>query len=188
VAEIILVRHGRSAHVHAGWIDREGFLRWREAYEAAGIDHADRPPPELCEAAASAGVLISSNVRRAMESARLLAPGRELVTSPLLHELDLDPPWFGSLRLPLTAWALSYGGLWLKRAMLRQPQHSNAEIRRSEEGAKWLRELAEKHGRVVVVTHGSFRRLLASKLLEEGFRHGPARRTMRHWSAWTLTR
>jgi broad specificity phosphatase PhoE len=173
--------------VHAGWIDREGFLRWREAYEAAGIDHAERPPSELCEAAAKAGVLASSDVRRAMESARLLAPEREVITSPLLRELDLDPPRFGPLRLPLTAWALSYGGLWLKRAILRQPQHSGDEIRRSEEGAKWLRELAEKHGPVIVVTHGSFRRLLASKLLEEGFRHERARRTMRHWSAWTLT-
>jgi broad specificity phosphatase PhoE len=74
---IVLVRHGRSAHVHTGWIDRDGFLRWREAYEAAGLDPADAPPPALRELVASAEVIVASDAPRALASARLLAPRAE---------------------------------------------------------------------------------------------------------------
>jgi broad specificity phosphatase PhoE len=80
--KIILVRHGRSGHVHSGWIDGATFLRWREAYEAAGIDSEDVPPRELSAAALGSGVLAASVARRAIESAKALAPGREVLTSP----------------------------------------------------------------------------------------------------------
>lgn len=101
MSEIVLVRHGRSAHVHAGWIDVHGFHRWREAYEAAGILPGEVPPAELLERARRAGVVVASDAPRAIESARLLSEGREVISSPLVRELDLPPPAVRALRLPL---------------------------------------------------------------------------------------
>jgi hypothetical protein len=48
--ELLLVRHGRSAHVERGWIDVEGLRRWMVAYDAADI-LLHHPPPRSVRAA-----------------------------------------------------------------------------------------------------------------------------------------
>jgi broad specificity phosphatase PhoE len=186
--EIVLVRHGRSAHVHAGWIDLQGFHRWREAYEAAGIVVGETPPPELRALAERAGAVIASNAPRAIESARLLAPEREVITSPLLREMDLSPPALQGWRLPLIGWALAFGIRWLLHPMTSRPHATPAEIDRAREAARWLIGIAEAPGPVVAVTHATFRGLLARALADEGW--SCVTRTWRshHWSAWSFTR
>ena len=174
--KIVLVRHGRSAHVHTGWIDGAGFRRWREAYEAAGIVEDDTPPRELREVAAAA-LVVASDVRRAIESARLLAHSFEV--SPLLRELELTPPSLGRLRLPLIGWALAIGF---------RPLATPAEHERAREAARWLAELAEEHGTVVAVTHATFRSVVARVLEGEAWQCAEPRRRSRHWSAWSFAR
>src|SRR5262245_16089622 len=117
---IALVRHGRSSHVHAGWINAGGFRAWREAYEAAGIRENERAPADLEKLASRADLVLASDAARAVASARLLAPGREIVVSPLLREMDLESPSLGGLRLPLAAWALAVGGRTLLLTLRRQ--------------------------------------------------------------------
>jgi broad specificity phosphatase PhoE len=180
---IVLVRHGRSAHVHAGWIDYAGFLRWRETYEAAGIDSRETPPPELQQVAASAGLLLASDTPRAVESARLLAAGAEVTVSPLLRELELTPPNLGRLRLPLAAWALAFGV-----RMLFHPHVTPAEQERARAVATWLAELAAQHGTIIVLTHHSFRSLLAKTLAAGGWHATLPRRRSSHWSLWLFAR
>ena len=182
-AEILLVRHGRSAHVHAGWIDLQGFHRWREAYEAAGILAGEVPPPELRVLAERAGAVAASDAARAVESARLLAPERDVLTSPLLRELDLPPPALHGWRLPLAGWALAYGVRWLSGSLA-----SPVEVARAREASEWLTGLSREHGAVVAVTHASFRGLLARSLADEGWFCGTRTRRSPHWSAWRFSR
>lgn len=189
--ELILIRHGRSAHVHAGWIDIHGFHRWREAYEAAGILDGEVPPAEVQAIADRAGVIVCSNAQRAIDSARLLANDREMravVISPLLHELELSPPALGAVRLPLAGWALTFGVSWLLRGITTWPHASEAELVRVREAAEWLAGLAREHRAVAVVTHASFRSVLTRTLLAQGWTAGSGRRRSSHWSAWSLTR
>ncbi|HYG61428.1 MAG TPA: hypothetical protein VEL74_02500 [Thermoanaerobaculia bacterium] len=183
--EIILIRHGRSAHVETGWIDLQGFHRWREAYEAAGILPTEVPPDAVRQMARRAGVIAASVAPRAIESARLLAEGREVITSPLLVERVPVPPSL-RLRLPLAGWALAYGIQWLFRALTSRPHAPEAEVERAREAADWLAELARQHGAVAVVTHASFRTLLASTLMARGWKSAGARRRSHNWSAWAL--
>jgi len=182
--KIILIRHGLSAHVHSGWMDLAGFLKWREAYEAAGIDPRDTPPLELQSLASAAAVLVSSDIPRAIDSARLLAPGKEVILSPLLRELDLVPPNLPHLRLPLMGWALTYG----LRMLLRGRGHvTPAEHDRANEAATWLTGLATAHGTVAAVTHHSFRSVLAKTLTARGWQSTLPRRRSAHWSAWSFS-
>lgn len=45
---IVLVRHGRSAHVHDGrWMTPDGVRDFERAYNVAGIRDDDAPPSEL---------------------------------------------------------------------------------------------------------------------------------------------
>jgi broad specificity phosphatase PhoE len=182
---IHLIRHGRSAHVHSGWIDSQGFRAWREAYELAGIVENESPPQPLVQLAAGAGVVVSSDTPRARQSASLLAPGREVASSPLLCELDLLGPPLGPLHLPLPLWALAVG---LRCSMLRVlgKYPSEAERSRVLAAAEWLAELARLHGSVIAVTHASFRRQLAHRLLAQGWEREGNEKSLRHWSAWSF--
>lgn len=180
MTRIVLVRHGRSGHAHSGWINITEFRRWREAYEAAGIDAADVPPLELCEIAAGSDVIAASDAKRAIESATLLAAGREVTISPLLRERELPAPALGRIRLPLFGWALAIGvGLFRADA---------AEAQRTREAADWLAQLAAENGSVVAVTHASFRSLLSREWAKRGWRCVVPAKKSDHWSAWTFTR
>jgi broad specificity phosphatase PhoE len=182
---IVLVRHGRSAHVHTGWITAEGFRAWRTAYEAAGISAGERIPAPLAELAERADLVVASDAVRAVASARRLAPEHEVVVAPLLRELDLEGPALGGLRLPLLGWALAVGGRALVLT-LRGQYPAAAEAARIGQAAEWLEELAARHSLLVAVTHASFRRRLAARLAQAGWQAEPGRRTVRPWSAWGL--
>jgi broad specificity phosphatase PhoE len=134
-----------------------------------------------------ADLVLSSDAARAVESARLIAPGREIVVSPLLRELDLESPTLGGLRLPLAAWALAVGGRILLLTLRRQ-YPSVAEVARVNDAAAWLEELATQHYMIVAVTHASFRRQLSARLAQTGWQAEPGRRSVRHWSAWLFRR
>ena len=184
-SRVALIRHARSSHVHAGWIHTSGFHAWREAYEAAGIDEGERVPDHLQQLAQRADVVLSSDAPRAVASARLLTPGREILISPLLRELDLRPLPLGALRLPLPAWALAVGGRTLLMTV-RGQYPSAPEADRINKAATWLEELAAQHSLILVLTHASFRRQLANRLVQAGWQSEPGRRSLKHWSAWFL--
>jgi broad specificity phosphatase PhoE len=188
--QIVLVRHGRSAHVHReGWVDAAGLERWRAAYEAAAIDPADAPPPALLARVAGAGALVASDAPRAVASAaRLAAPGAEPpVVTPLLRETDLRVPRWVGWRMPLAGWAVAIGVEWLRGAAPggRVPA---ATLARAAQAAELLATLAGARGCVVAVTHGDFRRLLAARLRQLGWSASPGRRSYRNWSAWEFAR
>ena len=185
---IILVRHGRSAHVHSGWLDHEGIHAWREKYDAAGLAAGETPPAALRDAAARAGLLVASDLPRAIESASLLCPGCDVVQSPLLREVPLPVPRMARVQLPLSVWGSLIGLAWMRDlATGRDELHGPARARAAE-AAAWLSALAAQRGNVMAVTHGAFRRYLFDTLRESGWRASAARRTWRHWSAWELER
>src|SRR6185503_9821431 len=102
---IVLVRHGRSAHVHDGrWMTPHGVRDFEHAYNVAGIRDDDAPPSELIALTAKAHVLAASDLPRAIASARRLAADRDLAISPLLREIELEPPSWIPMPLPIEAW------------------------------------------------------------------------------------
>jgi hypothetical protein len=173
--------------VQVGWIDADGFRSWRQAYEAAGIVSGEQAPADVAKLAAGAQLVVASDAARAIESARLLSPGREPVASPLLRELDLDCVSLGKLRLPLPAWALAVGcRMLLEKLHGRYP--SSHELARITSAAAWLDELSARSSLIVAVTHASFRKRLAARLLTLGWQNDTSERTLKHWSAWSFRR
>lgn len=186
-ARIALVRHARSSHVHTGWIDASGFRAWRDAYEAAGIHEDERVPADLAELADRADLVLSSDAARAIATARLLAPGKEIVVSPLLRELDLEGPAVGPLRMPLLGWAVAVGCRTLFLTLRRQ-YPSPEEATRINDAAACLEELAARHPHIVAVTHASFRPRLSARLMQNGWQAESGSRALHHWSTWTFRR
>lgn len=179
---IALIRHGRSAHVHTGLLDAAGFRLWRDRYEAAGIVDGDMPPPEVRQLAAGA-IIVASDAPRAIESAKVIADGRQLLVTPLLRELDLVTPHIPWIRLPLIGWALLVG----VRSLLRRTHATPAEAERARAAAEWLSQLSRTHGTVVAVTHAIVRGAIAQELLKMRWNHDVERRGSHHWSAWVLS-
>jgi hypothetical protein len=79
----------------------------------------------------------------------------------------------------LTRW------LWASWRGAPLPGVDAATLARAEEAADWLARLAAERGRVVAVTHGTFRTLVTTALVRRGWRR-PGRRPYHAWSAWRL--
>jgi broad specificity phosphatase PhoE len=188
VSRILLVRHGRSAHVHrAGWIDHRGFARWHSAYELAGLTSGELPPPALRELAASADAIVASDILRARESALLVANERPVTTSELLREVDLIVPRCGGLRLPMRVWGLVIGARWLYARRRSDALLAESDAR-AEEAAVWL-EGESRAATVLALTHGAVRRLIADALIARGWSCAyPRRDKWGHWSVWEMSR
>ena len=183
---LLLIRHGRSSHVHRdGWIDAAGMERWRAAYDAAGITPAEVPPPEVVADVARTGAVVASDMPRAIGSARMLAPDRDVVVTPLMRETKPPVPHWLPLQMPPDGWRLVMGALWGLR-ILSGTEAPTDEMARAATAADWLTRLASEHGSVAVVTHGAFRRLVSRRLIDMGWRAEPRRRGYDHWSVWAF--
>ena len=186
-ARIILVRHGPSSHVHSGGlIDRAGVERWRDSYDSAGIQTHCRPPEALIDIAARATHIIASDLRRALGSAKKLAPDREIQVSGVFREAPLAVPNWPT-RLPLAAWAIFIHLGWIYR-IVRGTDASDEQLARAAAAAELLADLATVDSTSLVVTHGVFRRLLADQLRHRGWTAVGRVGGYRHWSAWTFAR
>src|SRR5919198_6218850 len=104
IARIWLVRHGPSSHVHDGrWMHHTIVPGFEDAYDSMGIIPDCVPPAHLLRVAATVDAICSSDLPRATESAQRLALGREVLISPLLREVRLEPPRWIPLALPIEA-------------------------------------------------------------------------------------
>ena len=190
--EIVLVRHGRSAHVERAWLNADGVRQWMVAYDAAEIAAHDPPPAQLIDLARDADLILASDLPRAVASAVLLAARESVQTSALLREAPLEThehpfPRLLGIRLPLRIWGLVFMSRWLWASWRRRPLPGvdEAALARADAAADWLVQLATGRRRVIAVTHGTFRTLLTTALERRGWR-GPDRRPFHNWSAWTL--
>jgi broad specificity phosphatase PhoE len=181
---IHLIRHGPSAHVDRRRWYPSGQVHLHEAaYDAAGIRDDLPPSPSLIELARRADLLYSSDMRRAIDSMKVLAPGRTPIVLPSLRELSLDPPVWIPLPLPIAAWGTMSFVRWSTKLALGS---GDAVMRRAEEAAGVLAEAAATSDSVAVMTHGAIRRLVTAALLRRGYAAISRDGGYANWSCWTL--
>jgi broad specificity phosphatase PhoE len=184
-ARIVLVRHGKSAHVHDGrWYRHHEVKQFESAYDAAGIRDDSHPSSELKALAAKADVLCASDMIRAIASAQRLAPGRQVAVSPLIREIKLEPPSWIPFNLPLDVWDSFSAAQWTYRLAVGA---NNEFTDRAVMGVDWLVAHASGTRTVVAVTHGGFRRILAHRLLARRWQAAAPNRSFENWSAWEFT-
>ncbi len=189
---LLLIRHGRSAHVHSGeWLDRGALERWRDAYDRAGIADDDRPPAAVVDEVGRADMLVASDQARAIASAAHLAFGKEVTISRLFREERLPIPRGIPFSLPLSAWETLVHLRWFIDRALRRDAGPEA-LERATQAARWCHDgcRAPDGGErtIAIVTHGVFRRLLATRLIAEGWRLESGRLSYENWSVWRFSR
>jgi len=169
--EIIIARHGRPQPDDHTPIARAGFRGWVTGSEQAPLDPTLLPSPALSALAASAGCVVTSTLRRSVESAALLAPGRVVISEPVFAEagMPISTPDDRAIRprhwnaLGRVAWVLGWS-----RGRESWPA---ARHRASQAGAR-LDELARAHGSVLLVGHGLLNLLIQRALRAAGWSGG----------------
>jgi broad specificity phosphatase PhoE len=178
---IVLIRHGQPAIDPAPRTGHHGFRDYIDAYEASGLDPASAPPGELQDLIRELSEVFTSGRKRADESAKMLAPGAELIADPLFAEAPLASPRIPLLRMKVTKWAVVSRIFWYAGFSPRIENYRRAR-RRAREAATILIAKARKDGATALVAHGYFNYLIGGVLRARGFTQTGSHRA-RYWNA-----
>ena len=166
---IIVARHGKPALNRKLWISSEDYVDWWAQYDAGGLIPNQKIPRNLLNAIANSEIIISSPLRRVVETAQSVAGGKEFQTNEIFVEAPLPPPqlpnWF---KLTPRMWGFVARCVWFIGFSRGQESHDEAKIR-AQNAAKELIDLSQKHGTVALLAHGWFNRMMRPYLKENGY-------------------
>lgn len=183
---IVLVRHGKPALSRKIKLTGRGFRDWWLRYDEGGIRPDQKIPKKVKHWAQEADLVVSSPLRRAVESAEMAA-GRavdeewiELVEaalpSPSLGPLKFRPKTWGTIARII--WAIGYS----------DGMESRPEARARADSACDRLEAAAKGGKTIYVQgHGWFNRMVKGSLMKRGWRLKSQNGDL-HWSRRRLVK
>jgi len=178
--QIVLVRHGKP-RIDSSRISAENLGSWAAAYKRASIDPALPPPSKARELAEAAAYTLSSDLPRAVESLRALAPARSAPAERIYREAGLPRLPASRFALDPQLWALVSRVGWFLGFSGSTESAARARVR-ARSACQELTALAAAHGSVLLVGHGIFNGLIAWELLSTGWR-GPLWPSGSYWSA-----
>jgi broad specificity phosphatase PhoE len=178
---IILVRHGKPAIDVSPRTCHNGFRRYIDAYEEAGLDPQSVPPEELRDLVNGLEEVFTSCSPRAHDSARTLLPEAELIIDPLFGEAPLAAPRIPLIRMKIPKWAVMARLMWHAGYHPEIENYRRAK-HRAGEAADILVERARANGGAVLVAHGYFNAMIGRALRKRGFRRTGSHRA-RFWNA-----
>jgi broad specificity phosphatase PhoE len=180
---IVLARHGHPDVPPEARCPIAGteLGRWCRAYDAVGLAPASAPPAGLRAAAAAAGCIVTSDLRRAIESAQLLAGGRSVELDSGLREVGFPDALGANARLSPGLWLVVARAIWLFDGCECEESRS-AVSRRAARVVDRLAELADVHDSVVAVGHGWFNLFVGRELRRRQWR-GPRMAPSGYWAS-----
>ncbi|MCM3163966.1 histidine phosphatase family protein [Metabacillus litoralis] len=185
--EITLIRHGRSQLDAKKSITFQEFLDWVNQYNSRGVVEETHYPQEAVKKMNEANLVITSDLKRSIDSAYLLRKNVKAISSSLFRELELPVTTksFPSIKLSSDTWAVLLRILWFSGYSANCESYKSAK-QRAELAANKIMELTTKHQNVVLIGHGFFNRLLAKELQNKGWKR-KTKITAKHWGAITFT-
>ena len=185
--EISLIRHGKSKFSENKLITCKEFKHWVEKYDYNGVFEENSYPSETLEKIATANIVLASDLKRSIESAKLLNPKLKAVSVPLFRETELPTPltMLWGLKLNPRVWAVMLRCLWFSGYSSGCESFSHAKDR-AEKASKLLVKYAKEHNTVVLVGHGFFNMLIAKELQKIGWK-GKRKTASKHWVCTTYS-
>lgn len=185
--EISFIRHGKSKHVDNKRITCKEFKWWVEKYDYSSVFEQKTYPLETIKKIASAQVVVTSNLKRSIESAKLLDSNMELISKPAFDEIKLPQPAINIqiLRLKPNTWAVILRSLWFM-GYSHGCESLSKEKSRAKIAADILIKYAQEHTSVVLVGHGFFNRLIAKELKRRNWK-SDKKINSEHWNCTTYS-
>ncbi|WP_186578786.1 histidine phosphatase family protein [Aquibacillus kalidii] len=185
--EISLIRHGRSKHKTGKAILLSELVNWNENYDESGILMEDSYPKKTLETVKHSRLVLTSDLKRAKESARILIhnPEKSIISLSLFREAELPKITTKLFTIALSPkiWALVLRILWIFGVSNKCESYKEAK-KRADEACDVLQRHAKIYTSVTLVGHGFFNSLIARKLRKKGWL-GKKRPDSRHWGCST---
>jgi broad specificity phosphatase PhoE len=185
--EISLIRHGKSKHIDNNRITCKEFGDWIKKYDSSGVFKENSYPSETLEIIASANLVLTSDLKRSIESVKLLNPNINAISEPVFRETEL-PNLFKKLwglKLNPNIWAVILRCLWFCGYSWGCESLNNAKDR-AKIASDLLAEYAQDHSSVVLVGHGFFNMLIAKGLQKMGWKC-ERKINSKHWNCTTYS-
>ena len=177
---IIIARHGKPAlsrKVKLNW--REYRMWWKE-YDKGGLQAEQKIPKGLTDWTVKADIVISSSLRRALESAELASGRKPDFIYDELIEAALPSPHLGPLKIRPKSWGTWSRIVWYFGWPDGMETHGQAR-KRANAMCDVLAEHA-KDGKIIYVSgHGWFNRMLKGSLMKRGWKCKSQNGDL-HWS------
>lgn len=155
---ITIARHGKPDADREAVLDWRGYEAWWDnIYQPAGLVAGQVAPDELVAAGAGAHTVFCSSLRRAIETARAAAPGRDLVIDACFVEAELPPPAMPGRFMAKTWGVFARCSWWMGWSRGRESRHQAEQ--RAALAARTLVEAAQS-GPVLLCAHGWFNRMM----------------------------
>ncbi len=183
---IILVRHGKPALSRKVRLNWQEYRAWWDKYDDGGLADKQRIPKKVQAYANEADVLISSPLRRAVETARLLRGREPDLTDKGLVEAALPPPHLGRLKFRPKTWGTFARVVWFVGWSDGMESHSAARVR-ANTMAETLADHASGGKLILVTAHGWYNRMLKGSLMKQGWKCVSQNGDL-HWSHRRLER
>jgi len=163
-------------------IPGRGLCQWLDGEREAGLERvqATRPSAELEQLVRSATCLMVSSLRRAIESAKIVAPDVTPVIDEHFSEAALPCAIQSRLRFPPLVWAAFARTAWFC-GWSPGVESFTAARTRAALAAGILHARAQRQSSVVLIGHGLMNILIARELQALGWR-GPRFPRPRHWA------
>ena len=165
--QIILIRHAKVDIDNSRKIDSHLLQKWVEEYDAAPLHAESLPPKETVALVQNADVVLTSTLRRAIDSAKVLDVDVH-EQNRLFNEAAIPEVNIPFLKLKPKSWLvilriLLLFGLGKKEISLK------ASKVQAKEAAERLLALSTEYNCVVLVGHGGMNWLIRQALMKEGW-------------------
>jgi broad specificity phosphatase PhoE len=179
---VVLVRHGKPAIESSPRTSHDGFRRYIDDYQEAGLDPLSAPPEELLDLVKGLNAVHTSDAPRANDSARTLLPEAELFADPLFAEAPLAAPRIPLIKLKVPVWAVMARIMWHAGYHPEIENYSRARSRANQAADILIDRAESNEGTAVLVAHGYFNAMIGRILRRRGFDRTGSHR-VRFWNA-----
>ena len=165
--KIILIRHAKVDIDNTLKIDANALKKWVESYDRAPIDADSLPPEQTVVLAKKADVVLTSTLRRSIDSAHVLGLETD-EQNVLFNEADIPEiniPW---LKLKAKTWLIVLR-LMLLFGLGKKEVSLKASKKQATLAAERLLTLSREYKNVVLVGHGGMNWLIGKVLVKKGW-------------------
>jgi broad specificity phosphatase PhoE len=185
--EISLIRHGKSQLTENSKITCPELKQWVKKYDDLGIIEKATYPTETVNKVINAKIVVTSDLKRSIQSAQLLSQGVKIISDPVFRETELPSTSkkFFNLKLRPTMWLIILRLLWIFGHSNDCESLKNAKYR-AKIASHQLIDYAEGNKSVALVGHGFFNSLIAKELQKRGWK-GKRKTGSKHWNCSTYS-
>ena len=175
--EIVLLRHGKPDFLVKHRVRIRDVPNMVSKYNNSGV--SQQPTQSAILMASNCNYIVSSDLFRSVQSAKLLAVDKLPLSRPLFREVELPVSIWPSPKMSPYFWFGFFRLLWFMGHKAKAESLKDARVR-AREGSLALTKLAYQHERILLVGHGILNQFIAQQLLSYGWQ-GPKRPARKHW-------